>query len=133
MDTYSYIQMDDTLTRHFDLQGGCERIKATPLPKPYDYYTLAFLYLFVTFLPFGFIHELQQHAHAAWVFPISMLVSWIFYQIYVLGKVLSMPFGNLHTDIPLDAICRVIEIDLRQVLKETDVPQPLTPKNGVLM
>src|SRR6056297_3270176 len=40
LDTFSYIQMDDTLTRLTDLQGRAERIKGTPLPRPYDYYTM---------------------------------------------------------------------------------------------
>ena len=31
------------------------------------------------------------------------------------------------------AICRTIEIDLRQLLGEEDVPAPLEPVDGVLM
>lgn len=34
LDTFSYIQMDDTLTRLTELQGKTERIKSTPLPRP---------------------------------------------------------------------------------------------------
>ncbi len=132
LDTYSYIQMDDTLTRLTNLQGGCERIKNTPLPKPYDYYTLVFLYIFVTLLPFGIMNELQNQHLSFLVFPVSIVVSWIFYQIYVLGKVLSNPFNNMPTDIPLNALCRIIEIDLRQVLQENDIPQPIRAINGFL-
>ncbi|MCG9910658.1 MAG: hypothetical protein MH137_05085 [Flavobacteriales bacterium] len=132
LDTYSYIQMDDTLTRLTNLQGGSERIKNTPLPKPYDYYTLAFLYIFVALLPFGIMNELQGQSISFLVFPVSIVVSWIFYQIYILGKVLSRPFDNLPTDVPLNALCRIIEIDLRQVLLENEIPKPITPQHGVL-
>jgi putative membrane protein len=34
--------------------------------------------------------------------------------------------------VPLSTICRLIEIDLKQALGETDVPPPLTPQDDVL-
>lgn len=133
LDTFSYIQMDDTLTRLTELQGRTERIKSTPLPRPYEYYTLAFLNLFVLIFPFGIIAMLHELDEAYLVFPITILVSWMFYQIYVLGKVLSNPFDNIKTDVALDAICRTIEIDLLEIVNDQDVPKPLKPVKGVLM
>lgn len=133
LDTFSYIQMDDTLTRLTELQGKTERIKSTPLPRPYEYYTLAFLNLFVLIFPFGIIAMLHELNEAYLVFPITILVSWMFYQIYVLGKVLSNPFDNIKTDVALDAICRTIEIDLLEIVNDQDVPKPLKPVKGVLM
>jgi len=133
LDTFSYIQMDDTLTRLTELQGKTERIKSTPLPRPYEYYTLAFLNLFVLTFPFGIIAMLHELNEAYLVFPITILVSWMFYQIYVLGKVLSNPFDNIKTDVALDAICRTIEIDLLEIVHGENVPAPLKPVKGVLM
>jgi putative membrane protein len=133
LDTFSYIQMDDTLTRITELQGKTERIKSTPLPRPYEYYTLAFLNLFVLIFPFGIVHMLHDLNEAYLVFPITMLSSWMFYQIYVLGKVLSNPFDNIKTDVALDAICRTIEIDLLEIVDSDNVPNPLKPVKGVLM
>ena len=133
LDTFSYIQMDDTLTRLTDLQGRSERIKSTPLPKPYDYYTMAFLNLFIIFFPFAFIRELSALDEAYLIFPITILAGWMFYQIYVLGKVLASPFDSMKTDVALDAICRTIEIDLREIIKDKDVPPELKPVDGVLM
>ena len=60
-------------------------------------------------------------------------VGWIFYQIHVFGKVLPHPFQNWRTDVPLDAICRTIEIDLKEMLGDKDVPTPVLPERGVLM
>lgn len=133
LDTFSYIQMDDTLTRLTDLQGRCERIKSTPLPRPYDYYTMAFLNLFIIFFPFAFIRDLAAMDEAYLIFPITILAGWMFYQIYVLGKVLASPFDNMKTDVALDAICRIIEIDLKEIINEEAVPAPLKPVDGVLM
>ena len=43
------------------------------------------------------------------------------------------PFDNQPNDTPMTALCRTIEIDLKQQLGETDVPEPLRPVNGILM
>jgi len=43
------------------------------------------------------------------------------------GDEIGEPFGLLPNDLPLDAICRGIEIDVRQALGDTDVPPPLEP------
>ncbi len=133
LDTFSYIQMDDTLTRITDLQGRCERIKNTPLPRPYEYYTLAFLNLFIFIFPFGIVQMLSDLNESYLIFPITILVGWMFFQIYVLGKVLANPFDNLKTDVALDSICRTIEIDLLEIVQSDAVPTPLRPVKGVLM
>jgi ion channel-forming bestrophin family protein len=133
LDTFSYIQMDDTLTRLTDLQGRCERIKSTPLPRPYDYYTMAFLNLFIFFFPFAFIKELLNLGEDYLIFPITILVGWMFYQIYVLGKVLASPFDNMKTDVAMNAICTTIEIDLKEIVGDKNVPEPLKAEKGVLM
>ncbi len=133
MDTFSYIQMDDTLTRITDLQGRAERIKSTPLPRPYDYYTLAFLNLFILFFPFAFIDTFQELSAPLLIIPGTVIIGWIFYQIYVLGLVMSSPFKNWKTDVPLSAISNVIEIDLKEIINHPDVPEPMKPSGGALM
>ena len=50
-----------------------------------------------------------------------------------LGAALKNPFENAPNDTPMTALCRTIEIDLRQQLGETTLPPPIEPKNGVLM
>ena len=133
MDIYSYIQMDDTLTRLTDLQGRAERIKATPLPRPYDYYTLAFLNTFIFFLPLALIDTFISISAPLLVIPITIIIGWIFYQIYVLGLSMSSPFQNWKTDVPLSAISTVIEIDLKEIIEDLDVPDPLKEHGGALM
>ena len=45
---------------------------------------------------------------------------------------LEDPFDNKNNDIPLTAICTTIEINLRQMLGETELPADLKPVDGVL-
>ncbi|MBK9174856.1 MAG: hypothetical protein IPM46_00680 [Flavobacteriales bacterium] len=133
IDGFFYVQMDNTLSRLTDLQGMAERIRSTPLPRPYDYYTKAFLNLFILFFPFGVIHTFIDAGHAWLVIPVTVVVGWIFFQLYIFGKVMSNPFENWQTDVALDAICTTIAIDLKETLGDTDIPKPLEPVDGVLM
>jgi len=131
-DLFVYLEMQGTLTRLVNQQGAAERIKNTPLPMPYEYYTRAFLHLFIFMFPFAFIKVFMTAHSEMLVVPVTIIVGWMFHQIYVFGLVLSRPFENWSTDVALDSIARVIEIDLKEAMNETDVPKALTPIDGVL-
>ncbi|NND94045.1 MAG: hydrogenase [Flavobacteriales bacterium] len=132
IDLFVYLEMQTTLSRLVNQQGSAERIKNTPLPMPYEYYTRAFLYLFIFMFPFAFIKVFISAHSEVLVIPITIIVGWMFYQIYVFGLVLSRPFENWNTDVALDSITRTIEIDLKEVMKEEDSPKMLEPVKGVL-
>ncbi len=132
IDGFFHMQLDSTLGRLTDLQGMAERIRSTPLPRPYDYITKAFLNLFVFFFPFGVIHAFGDSLHTWLVIPVTVVMGWIFHQLYVFGEVMSNPFENWQTDVALDAICTTIAIDLKEALGDDDIPAPPDPVNGVL-
>ncbi len=43
------------------------------------------------------------------------------------------PFQGMINDIPMLSLCRTIEIDLREILNETELPQNIDAKKGVLI
>ena len=129
LDIYSYIQIDDTITRLTDIQGSLERLQDTPLPRPYDYYTRAFLAVFILFFPFGMIDVFWQLSIPLLIVPVTMVAGWIFYQTYIFGTVMSSPF-EFRTDVPMDFIARNIEIDLKEIIGEKDIPLPIEPRSG---
>jgi putative membrane protein len=49
------------------------------------------------------------------------------------GDYSENPFEGLGNDIPMLALCRTIEIDLKEMLGETDLPPSIKPVNDVLM
>jgi putative membrane protein len=51
----------------------------------------------------------------------------------LIGDYSENPFEGLNNDIPMLSICRTIEIDLLQILGESQVPKPIQSKNGVLL
>ena len=117
-----------SVEQFFAAQGRCERIKATPLPRQYAFFTKSFVWVFVLLLPYGLIQHLGWGA-----FPIYVALATIFTITERIGGRTEEPFEGKLEDVPMSAICRNIEIDLRQQLGESDVPEPLTPKDGVLM
>lgn len=125
--------LDETLTSLYDLQGRAERIKNTPLPRQYDYFPRVFLFLFVTLLPSGMISELEKVGSAWMVIPLATVVSYVFYVLMRVGEFNEDPFEGRFSDTPMTALCRTIEIDMREQLGETDLPPKLEPVDGILM
>jgi putative membrane protein len=117
-----------------NLQGGSERIKNTPFPRQYAFSSMVFVWLFIVLLPLGIQGEFEKlgHGHYWLTVPFSMLVSWVFVTIELVGHISENPFENQMNDVPMTALCRTIEIDLRQMLGETDLPPAVQPVNGAL-
>ena len=127
IDTLEWQSMDRNLDDLMDAQGGTERIKNTPMPKQYDFFPMLFVQIYCLLLPVGMVEQL------GWFTPLgSSLVGFMFLALDKIGRDLEDPFDNTIYDIPLTAITRTIEINLRQLLGEDDLPAPETPIRGVL-
>jgi putative membrane protein len=50
-----------------------------------------------------------------------------------IGEASESPFEGSANDVPITAISRTIEIDLREMLGDTDIPAPLKPQNNILI
>ena len=111
-----------------DIQGGCERIGSTPLPYVYRVLVHQIVGLYCFSLPFGLTHTLGWFAPA-----VSVLVSYAFFGLDAIGDELDNPFETDANDLPLAALTRAIEIDLRARLGESDLPSPAEPHHGLLL
>ncbi len=118
-----------------DLQGRCERIKGFPYPRQFATLNYWFIRLFVWLVPFGMLQEFSRLGGAAiWLtIPFSVVVTWIFLALEKVGESTENPFEGSANDVPITALSRTIEIDLRQMLGEAEIPPPLTPVNSILM
>ena len=114
IDQLAWQSMDRNVDDLADAQGGTERIKNTPMPKQYDYFPRLFVQIYCLLLPIGMVENL------GWFTPLgSTLVGFMFLALDRIGRDLEDPFDNTVYDIPLTAITRSIEINLRQLLGET--------------
>lgn len=125
-------QMDQSLTTLYDIQGGCERIKNTVFPDRVARFTRAFVWLFALALPFIILDATLDTRDIKEIVLVTFM-SYVLVTIERLGRELKNPFENRPNDTPMTALCRVIEIDLRQYLDETDLPPVIEADNGVLM
>jgi putative membrane protein len=119
----------------FNQQGKAERIKSFPFPRQYAYFSEIFVSIFMCLLPFGLIGEFAKLGanYTLLTIPFSVLISWVFDTMEKVGDTSENPFENGINDVPMTAICRNIEIDLREMLEEEDIPQPLESRRNILM
>lgn len=132
---FRFMEMMKSLEEFYNLQGKCERIKNTPFPRQYAYFSNIFTWIFIILLPFGLVSEFAKIDHSA-IFlsiPFSVLISWIFITMEVVGDNSEDPFEGFINDVPMTALTRTIERDLREMLGETELPEKITDIKGVLM
>jgi putative membrane protein len=120
--------IDHTLSAMTAAAAACERIKGTPIPFSYSVLLHRTAYLYCFLLPFGLVDTI------GFMTPVVVaIVAYTFFGLDALGDELEEPFGMEPNDLPLDAICRVIEIDLRTALGDEHVPPPLEAVDFCLM
>lgn len=127
VDTISVLAIDRQLAELSNIMGGCERIKNTPIPFPYTVLIHRLVAFYCFFLPFGLVDTVR------WLTPaVVFLVSHAFFGLDVIGEEIGDPFDDDPNSLPLTAISRTIEINLRELLGEDDLPQPIQPVGCVL-
>ncbi len=129
IDSFQHIALDQTIKDLCDHMGKAERIKNTVFPTHYRSYTHKGLIIFTMMLPFGMLYSTGP-----FVILICLLVSFFFNMLENIAYYLQDPFMNRDSDIPMSAICRTIEINLKELLNENEIPETIPPnKRGVLM
>lgn len=129
------IDLQKILSDLYDHQGRAERIKKFPLPRQYANLSFIFNCIFIFLLPLGTVAEFAKiDSFGAWLMiPFGTIVGWIYVVMELIGDYSENPFEGFGTDIPMLSISRTIEIDLLQMLGETDVPAPIQPIHDVLL
>ena len=119
--------LEQTLVALTDIHGACERIKSTPIPFSYTTLIHRIVAVYCYTLPFGLVNEV------GFLTPIAALVvSYAFFGLDIVGDEIEQPFGLDPNDLPLTAISKMIEINLRQRLGESPLPAPIKPVDEIL-
>lgn len=135
IDDFRHMEMQRLLTTLYDHQGRCERIKGFPFPRQYGSISFYFIGLFIILLPFGMLGEFETLGEGlVWLTaPFTAMVGWVFIMMELVGDYSENPFENLSNDIPMYSMCRMIEIDLRQMIKDSDIPEPIVAQEQIMM
>lgn len=129
---FDSFQMEGQLLALANYQGGCERIKNTPLLRQYDFFTRVFLYTFIVLLPFSLVGDFTKMHIDYLLIPVSVIISFVFAIIGKVGEVNEDPFENKITDVPLTALCNTIERDLKEMLGDEELPEKTVAEKGFL-
>ncbi|MFT3681846.1 MAG: bestrophin family ion channel [Ferruginibacter sp.] len=143
IDSYQFVEMQKMIKDFFDQQGRSERIKNFPYPRQFASINAFFIKLFCFLLPFGMLKEFDRlnesvegimKGNMVWlVVPFSVLISWVYTSLEQVGESTENPFEGSANDVPISQMSRTIEIDLREMLGETELPPALQPKNNIIL
>ena len=120
IDTFHHVQLDSTLVRLCDGMGKAERINTTVFPTTYSLFLHSFIYIFIVLLSIS-LSEIDGFFEI----PLLIIITVPFLMLEQTVKDMQDPFSGYATDTPVTAIARTIEINLKQLIGDPDVPEPL--------
>lgn len=132
---FRHMEFHQLVTSFYADQGKTERIKNFPFPRQYASVALWLTCVFGILVPFG---TLDIFGYANWTTivlgaAISGLIIWIFFLMEKIGDYSENPFEGTYNDVPITSIAVGIERDLRQMINDTNIPEPIKEVNGFLM
>ena len=160
IEDFRHMEMNTMLTEFYTLQGKSERIKNFPYPRQFATLNYIFMWVFVLLVPYAIMSEFQKIGigiveyltenpayfdisqkielfigrHFVWFsIPFSALIGWVFHTMEAIGENTENPFEGGPNDIPITDMSRGIEIDIRQLIDDTDIPKPYEWENDIVM
>ncbi len=160
IEDFRHMELTNMLVNFYTLQGKSERIKNFPYPRQYASINYMFVWLFILLIPLGLMqefedigkhilvdlashdvhysttHKIQEFIaqHFVWFsIPFSVLLSWVFHTMEKIGENSENPFEGGPNDVPITDLSRSIEIDIRQLIDDTNIPERYTWKNDIVM
>lgn len=143
IDAIRFVELEKLIRDLYDHQGRSERIKNFPYPRQFATINNLFIKLFCLMLPFGMLREFDKlnesvsgimAGNMVWlVVPFSVLISWVYTSLEKVGESTENPFEGSANDVPISQMSRTIEIDMREMLGETELPPALQPRNNIVL
>lgn len=137
-----FVDMERSMKEFFVLQGKSEQIKNFPYPRQYAIINLLLVKFFCILLPFGMLKEFDKlnenidgimKGNMVWLLiPFSILIAWIYKALGQVGESTENPFEGNANDVPISHISRIIEIDLREMIGEKNLPPMLKPQHDII-
>lgn len=143
VDNFRFMGMHEKLMEFSDHQGRSERIKNFPYPRQYAIISAISVRLFCLLLPLALLGEFNDlnnnisgglKGYMVWfVIPFSVLVSWIYTSLDQVGESTENPFEGSANDVPISQMSRTVEIDIREMLGESNLPPALKVQNDIVL
>ncbi|WES96816.1 bestrophin family ion channel [Chryseobacterium arthrosphaerae] len=114
---FQQMQLNDIITRLCGSMGKCERLKNTVFPRSYSVLVHILIYVFAVILPFGL-----DDSQLAVEILVTFLIPIVFIAIEKTSIIMQDPFENRPVDTPVTSLAQTIEINIRQMIGEQNVP-----------
>ena len=125
---FQQVQIDSTIARLCDSMGKCERIKNTVFPKAHSLLIHLIIYVFATMLPFGLSDQ-----YLAVEISLTIGIPIIFVAIEKTSILMQDPFENRPMDTPVTDLATTIEINLKQMIGDDDIPEKKKPETFYIL
>jgi ion channel-forming bestrophin family protein len=123
IDSYRHVRFSQLIQDFNEALSSSERLKKTPFPRQYTWFVNYTLVVFLLVLPLSLAGHLGY-----WAIPFSLVIGYAYILLEYVGRHIENPFENAVNDVPMDYIARTIEIDLKELLGEVDLPEPIQPQ-----
>jgi putative membrane protein len=143
LESFRFLEMHTMLREFSSHQGKSERIKNFPYPRQYATINTLFVKLFCLLLPFALLGEFNNlnddisgvlQGYMVWfVIPFSVLISWVFTSLDQVGESTENPFEGSANDVPISQMSRTVEIDIREMLGEANLPPAWQAQNEIVL
>jgi putative membrane protein len=117
---FSEVQLDNTLVRLVDAMGKAERIKSTVFPITYRLFLHLMIYLFIITLSISL-----KNIASVFEIPLLLVLSAAFFLLEKSATHMQDPFENRPTDTAVTAIARTIEINIKNIIEDKNIPEKL--------
>lgn len=114
LNIFQLTALQELLNKMVNDLGGCERILKTPIPLAYAIHLKQLLLIYCLLLPFQLVNNLGW-----WTGAIVALVSFTLLGIEEIGIQIENPFGYDSNDLPLDAICQTMLLNIEDLTSLT--------------
>lgn len=128
IEVFSHVQLNNVISSFTNSMGMAERIKNTIFPVTYSVFLHAFIYLFIITLSISL-----QNIEIIYELPLLVVISSVFLMLENAAKDMQDPFSNKPTDTAMTSISTTIEINIKQLVSEENIPEPFAPGKFYLM
>ncbi|MCB0480568.1 MAG: multidrug transporter [Flavobacteriales bacterium] len=135
MEDFRHMELHHLMVSFYEDQGKSERIKNFPFPRQYASTALWLTMVFCAFVPFSLVDIFYERGGwVFWLFPVlSALIIWVFFLMEKIGDYSENPFEGTYNDVPISTIARGIEIDMREMINDANIPKQVETFNDFQM
>lgn len=125
---FRWVALDATLGRLTDSMGKAERIRNTVFPKTYRLFLHVVIYLFISLLSISL-----SEVRGTWQLLLTMVIAIPFLLLEKTATHMQDPFSNRPIDTSMTAIARTIDINLRNLIGDEQLPPPWPRQDFYIM